>query len=217
MDKVNPRQNFGANRFDYPSIIETSIGPVWLTFTENEPGDPPMINALDVAHWFSQLGLPANHHLAKVTSKANLYTTFHFIGDGGWRPNKGATMYEVDNVKTEIPQNLQDELAGHMAKWARDNQERFIRHERAQFFEQLADYSDMLDDAIEENGEPSLSVFCGFNDELDALIHSRWAQLVPPGAVEMVKQASAAIVKIQDGIREAQAAFKAIAEHKPCE
>jgi hypothetical protein len=38
-----------------------------------------------------------------------------------------------------------------------------------------------------------------------------------PDAVEIAKQAFAAITKMQDGIREAQATFKAIAEHTPCD
>jgi hypothetical protein len=138
------------------------------------------------------------------------------ISRDGWRPNKGATGFKVDNIDLEMPSYLQDELASHLAKWARDNQERFIKHQRAQFFEQLADYDGMLNDAVDD-GEPGLSTFCNWNDELDALIRSRWAQLVPSGAVELAQQASAAIAKIRDGIREAQAAFKAIAEQKPCE
>jgi hypothetical protein len=90
-----------------------------------------------------------------------------------------------------------------VAAFARENQERFVKHERARFYDWVRITAEMLDKC--KSQLPTELA-------MEELLESHWTAVVTPRAVKLAEKAKAAGVRLDDAIRELTACFQAIAE-----
>jgi hypothetical protein len=206
MDKVNPRRNFRAEPFNYPDIVQTSIGPMWLGFTENEPTDPPMVNVMDLHHWQGALNLPPMSVQANATE---VHLSFAFV-EGRWstesqKDDTYTPTITIDGQQIPVPPALDAELGGYVADWARSNQERFVEHQQAQW----RNFMKIDAGFLENNWEELPRV-----NEIDDLIHGTWARSVEPDQLALAQHVRTAVATMQDAIAAAREAFKPFMDFK---
>jgi hypothetical protein len=196
------RLDDSAHRFDHPDVVETSVGPLYLRFV-NGAGQAPMINVFDLHHLqpddFPSALIP------KEPPKTKVWMTFKFT-DSGWRSE--CETIRVDGEEKPMPALLRKELAGHVARWALTNQDRYAEYQRGEWLGDLAACGEMLG----EQAETLLD-----SGDIDELIKCSWANLVDPAVVALARQAADAVARVHRAIAEAQEVFGAIAQANPYE
>jgi len=167
MSVVSLSQNFHEIPFEQPDfddVVQTSIGPVLLCFTETEPWDPRMVNVISGCFWFKQIGL-------KQDSPIMMNQTLVFK-KAGWRFQSETPKYDAGD--SPIPPAVQRELIGHVSDWVSKNQQRFIEHD----IERFSHFADSFVDMISQYAGDMPN-----DDDVDDLLKSRWATLVTPSAL----------------------------------
>jgi hypothetical protein len=194
MNEVALSQNFRINPFDSSNMFQTSLGPVILQFADTEPDGPPSVNMFAGAMWFEPRELQAGSEIEIHQMLEFKEESWHLV-----MPLK----YRVDNVEKEIPAAVQSEIVDLVAAFARENQERFVKRERARFYDWVRITAEMLDEC--KSQLPTELA-------MEELLESHWTAVVTPRAVKLAEKAKAAGVRLDDAIRELTACCQAIAE-----